>query len=55
MAESTIIAIVIAFLIFAVAVWAIGVLPMPAGGFPLKSILYVIAAVLLIVYLLRFI
>ena len=53
--EPTLIAIVIAILIFVVAIWAIGVLPMPDGGFPLKPILYVLAALVLIIYLLRYI
>lgn len=51
--ESTLVAVAIALLVFAVAVWAIGVLPLPSGSFPLKPFLYVVAAVFLILYLLR--
>lgn len=47
--------ILIAFLIFALVVWIISILPLPAAPVPFKPILYAIAAVVLIIYLLRFI
>jgi hypothetical protein len=47
--------ILIALLIFAVVVWIISLLPLPSSPIPLKTILYVLAAIVLIVFLLRFI
>ena len=47
--------ILIAFLIFAIVVWIIGLLPVPDSPFPINIILYILAAVILIVFLLRFI
>lgn len=47
--------ILIAFLIFAIVVWVISLLPLPASPVPIKVILYALAAVVLIVFLLRFV
>ncbi len=53
--ETMLIAIVLSLLIFVVAVWAIGRFPLPgAETFPVKPILYVFAALFLIIYWLRF-
>lgn len=47
--------ILVALLIFAIVVWLISLLPLPASSIPFKTILYVLAAIVLIVFLLRFI
>lgn len=47
--------LLIAMLIFAIMCWVISLLPLPAAPIPIKPILYAIAAVVLIIYLLRFI
>lgn len=47
--------ILVAVIIFLVAVWLIGILPVPASPFPVKTLLYVLAAVLLILYLIGFV
>ncbi len=52
--ETMVIALVLSLLIFAVAVWAIGMLPVGNSGFPFKAVLYGIAALLLIFYWIRF-
>ncbi len=46
---SLLISLLIVVVIFALAVWAIGLLPVPAN---VKNILYAVLAVILIVYLL---
>jgi hypothetical protein len=47
--------ILIAIIIFCIVVWAIGLLPLPKSPLPLKVILYVVAAAVLCIYLLRYI
>jgi hypothetical protein len=50
-----IISVLIAFLIFALVCWIISVIPLPESPFPIKVVLYVLAAVAMIIFLLRFI
>lgn len=47
--------ILIALLIFALVVWVIGILPLPTSPFPVKTILYVVATIILILYLLGYV
>jgi predicted membrane metal-binding protein len=53
--QGTVFSILIALLIFVIAIWAIGLLPLPANAPPIKWVLYVIAAVILVFYLLRYV
>jgi hypothetical protein len=51
MTETALFRIVVAFLIFAVAWIAIGVIPLPKDAPPIKWVFYVLAALGLILYL----
>lgn len=55
LSQSVVVSIVIALLIFVIVVWAIGVIPLPDNSPPIKWVLYVLAAVVLIFYLLRYV
>lgn len=48
------ISIIVVLLVLAIACWIVSILPIPAGPFPIKTILYVLIGVVAIVYLLRF-
>ena len=47
----TLISLLILLVAFALIIWALGLLPIPD---PFRTIIYVVAALILIVYLLRF-
>jgi hypothetical protein len=51
----TVIGILIALLVFALIVWIISLIPLPATGFPLRNILFAIAAILFILYLVGYV
>jgi heme A synthase len=55
MTEAAIFSIVIAVLIFVVVCWLISILPLPANAPPIKWVLYVLAGVIFILYLLRYV
>ena len=47
------VSLLIVLVVLCIAAWIISILPIPAGPFPIKTILYVILGVIAIVYLLR--
>jgi hypothetical protein len=55
MESCSLVAIGVACVIFIVAWTVIGVLPLPKSPLPLKVILYVVAAVVLCIYLLQYV
>lgn len=48
------ITLLVVLLVLCIAAWIISILPIPAGPFPIKTVLYVLLGVIAIVYLLRF-
>lgn len=48
------ITLIVVLLCLALACWIVSIIPIPAGPFPIKTILYVLIGVAAIVYLLRF-
>lgn len=45
--------VLIFLIVLALVCWIIQLLPIPAGRFPIKTILYIVVAVIAVVYLLR--
>jgi hypothetical protein len=47
------ISLVVVIAVLVIVCWIISILPTPPGGFPLKTVLYVLAGLVAVVYLLR--
>jgi hypothetical protein len=47
------VSLLIALLVLAIVCWIISILPLPASRFPIKTVLYIIVAIIAIAYLLR--
>lgn len=48
------VSLLITVLVFCVILWIVSIIPFPSSPFPIKTVVYVVIAVIFIVYLLRY-